>query len=119
MASLLFYAGLRVREARALRWQDIALAAGVIRVERGWDALEGPIGPKSGAGRRVVPITSAVRAQLVAGKLAAGRNTLVFARNDGTALNPKTVINRSRRAWKTPSSTRSRHTKPGTPTPAS
>ena len=31
------YAGLRRGELRALRSEDIDLAAGVIRVERGWD----------------------------------------------------------------------------------
>ncbi len=31
------YAGLRRGELRALRWQDVDFAAGVIRVERGWD----------------------------------------------------------------------------------
>jgi integrase len=94
-----FYAGLRLGEARALRWQDVDLPAGVIRVERGWDPVEGPIEPKSSAGRRVVPITSAVRTQLVARKLAAGRNTLVFARGNGNAFDPSTMIARARRAW--------------------
>jgi integrase len=94
-----FYAGLRLGEARALRWQDVDLPAGVIRVERGWDPMAGPIEPKSSAGRRVVPITSAVRTQLVARKLAAGRNTLVFARGNGSAFDPSTVIARARRAW--------------------
>jgi integrase len=95
-----FYTGLRLGEARALRWQDVDLAAGVIRVERGWDPVAGPIDPKSSAGRRVVPISAVVRTQLVARKLAAGRGGLVFARADGTAFNPKTVIARARRAWK-------------------
>ena len=99
--AIFFYAGLRLGEARALRWQDVDLQAGVIRVQRGWDPIAGPIEPKSSAGRRVVPINTAVRTQLVARKLAAGRNTLVFARLDGTAFNPKTVIARARRAWTT------------------
>ena len=37
------------------------LAAGVIRVERGYDAVEGEIGLKSGAGRRKVPIPAVLR----------------------------------------------------------
>jgi integrase len=94
-----FYAGVRLGEARALRWQDVDLAEGVIRVERGWDALVGPIDPKSSAGRRKIPISGALRTQLVARRLAAGRHSLVFARGDGTAFNPKTVIARARRAW--------------------
>src|SRR5262245_39407011 len=37
------YAGLRRGEIRALRWEDVDLAQGIIRVERGWDDLEGAI----------------------------------------------------------------------------
>ena len=97
---MFFYAGLRLGEARALRWQDVDLNAGVIHVERGWDQFEGPIDPKSSAGRRVVPINGALRTRLVAHKLASGAPAgLVFVRIDGTAFNPKTVIARARRAW--------------------
>ena len=35
-----FYAGLRRGELRALRWGDVDLAARVIHVSRGWDAIE-------------------------------------------------------------------------------
>ena len=55
------YAGLRRGELRALRVQALDLAAGVIRVERGYDAVEGEIGLKSGAGRRKVPIPAVLR----------------------------------------------------------
>jgi integrase len=37
------YAGLRLGELRALRVDDVDLAGGVIRVERGYDAVEGEI----------------------------------------------------------------------------
>ena len=47
-----FYAGLRRGELRALRWIDVDLAGGVIRVERSWDVKEGVIDPKSTAGHR-------------------------------------------------------------------
>jgi integrase len=47
-----FYAGLRRGELRALRWTDVDLAAGVIRVEQSWDVKEGVIEPKSTTGRR-------------------------------------------------------------------
>jgi integrase len=55
------YAGLRRGELRALRVQALDLAAGVIRVERGYDAVEGEIELKSGAGRRKVPIPAVLR----------------------------------------------------------
>ena len=38
-----FYAGLRLGELRGLRTEDVDLATGVIRVERGWDRDEGAI----------------------------------------------------------------------------
>jgi integrase len=50
------YAGLRRGELRALRVQALDIATGVIRVERGYDPVEGEIGLKSGAGRRKVPV---------------------------------------------------------------
>jgi len=52
------YAGLRLGELRALRVEDVDLANGVIRVERGWDPVEGEIELKSHAGRRKVPISA-------------------------------------------------------------
>src|SRR4051812_28968346 len=48
------YAGLRRGELLALRWEDVDLAAGVIRVERSWDAKEGFVAPKSRAASRSV-----------------------------------------------------------------
>lgn len=50
-----FYAGLRRGELRALLWQDVDLAAGLIRVERSMSG-KGEIGePKSRAGRATSP----------------------------------------------------------------
>jgi integrase len=54
------YAGLRRGELLALRWEDIDLKAGVIHVERSWDAKEG-VAPKSRAARRTVPIAAVLR----------------------------------------------------------
>lgn len=52
-----FYAGLRRGELMALRWSDVDLASGVIRVERSHDPEAGVTGEtKSQAGRRRVPI---------------------------------------------------------------
>lgn len=45
------YAGLRRGELLALRWEDVDLPAGVIHVERSWDAKEGVVAPKSRAAR--------------------------------------------------------------------
>ena len=58
------YAGLRLGELRALRVDDVDLASGVIRVERGWDPNEGVIELKTHAGRRKVPIAAVLRDHL-------------------------------------------------------
>lgn len=56
-----FYGGLRRGEIQALRVQDVDFEANTIRVERGWDAKEGPIEPKSRAGRRAVFMLEALQ----------------------------------------------------------
>jgi integrase len=63
-----FYAGLRRGEPRALRWSDVDLAARVIRVSRGWDAIEREQEVKSAAGNRLVPILDPLAAELTAHK---------------------------------------------------
>jgi integrase len=55
------YAGLRRGELVGLQWPDVDLAAGLIRVRRGWDAVEGEIEPKSRRGKRNVPIPAPLR----------------------------------------------------------
>ena len=59
------YAGLRRGELKALRVGDVELAAGVMRVERGWDDKAGAIDLKTKAGRRRVPIPGVLRDHLV------------------------------------------------------
>jgi integrase len=44
------YAGLRNGELQALRYEDVDLEAGLLRVEHSWDAVEGAVDPKSKAG---------------------------------------------------------------------
>ena len=73
-----FYAGLRRGELYALRPGDVDLAAGVIHVRRGWDAVEGEIEPKSARGRRRVPIPASLRDHLVERRLEAGEGAYVF-----------------------------------------
>jgi integrase len=58
------YAGLRQGEITALHRDDVDLATGVLRVERGWDRVEGEIAPKSRQGRRKVPIPAVLRDHL-------------------------------------------------------
>ena len=78
------YAGLRRGELMALRWNDVDLAAGVIRVERSWDPRAKEIvGVKTHAGRRRVPIAAVLRDHLVDQRLRVGRvDGLVFGDAD-------------------------------------
>jgi integrase len=95
------YAGLRRGELLALRWQDVDLASGVIRVERSWDIAEGrAIEPKSRAGRRTVPIALLLRDHLVEHKLASGREEgLVFGRSATAPFDSSALVRRARAAW--------------------
>jgi integrase len=93
-----FYGGLRRGELRALRWDNVDLQSGVIRVTRGWDEIEGPIEPKSRKSRRVVPIADVLREHLVAWKLRSGGQGLVFG--DGERpFRPDKAQERADTAW--------------------
>jgi len=72
------YAGLRRGELTALHREDVDLATGVIRVERGWDGEEGEIAPKSTQGRRRVPIPAVLRDRLDAWLLDAPASGRIF-----------------------------------------
>jgi integrase len=101
-----FYAGLRRGELMALRWQDVDLAAGIIRVERGWDDREGLIELKSRAGRRRVPIIPELRDRLVDHRLLTGRDAgLVFGRDERTPFS-RAVSDRADSAWREANLTR-------------
>jgi integrase len=95
------YGGLRRGELQALRWDDVDLANGVIRIERGWDVQEGPIEPKSRAAWRKVPIAAALRDYLVEHKHGRpGALGHVFGRPDGKAFDGPTVDSRAKTAWR-------------------
>jgi len=97
-----FYAGLRRGELMALRWEDVDLAAGVIRVERAYDDKSRvEIEPKSHAGRRTVPIVGALRDSLGEHKARQRRDRgLVFSPNGVTRFQPSNVWRRAHAAWK-------------------
>lgn len=93
------YAGLRHGELRALRWEYVNLADGVIRVEAAWDHIEGPVAPKSAAGRRRVPIPAVLRDVLVEHRMSTRDRGLAFGRTDEMAFSSQTVNDRADRAW--------------------
>ena len=95
------YAGLRRGELRALRWSDVDLDGGVIRVERGWDDDEGEQDGKSRAARRTVPLIGRLAPILTAHKLATGRDgdALLFGATADEPFTPSTIRRRALSAW--------------------
>ncbi len=98
-----FYAGLRRGELKAIDWAHIDLAGGVIRVEHGWDRVEGEIDPKSEAGDREVPIAAVLRDYLTEHRIRYlaehEEQGLVFGRTPTRPFQETTIANRARRAW--------------------
>ena len=96
-----FYAGLRRGELRAIRWSDVDLAAGIIRVSRGWDDVAGEIAPKSAKGIRTVPITALLRDHLVELKARSVRdgNDFVFGPKRDRPFTPSYIRKQAADAW--------------------
>ncbi len=96
------YAGLRRGELMALRWEEVDLAAGLIRVERSYDDKgHVEIEPKSRSGRRTVPIVGALRDALVDHRARQGRDEgLVFGSTEETPFQPSNLWRRAQTAWK-------------------
>jgi integrase len=103
-----FYAGLRRGELRALRWEDVDLASGVIRVHRSWDDKEGQIGPKSEKGKREVPLLALLRDHLDEAKTRTGRDghAFVFGTKPDAPFTASHIRKRAARAWQAASEAR-------------
>lgn len=96
-----FYAGLRRGELRALVWNDVDVADGLIRVERSMDGYGGAGEPKSRAGRRTVPIVAALRDLMIEHKLVTERGEgLVFGSTATSPFTPTAVRKRALTAWR-------------------
>jgi integrase len=96
-----FYAGLRRGELRALRWSDVDIAARVIHVSRGWDAIDGEQTGKSAAANRRVPILDPLADELTGHKRRTrGKGEgLVFGATAIKPFTPESVRRRSLAAW--------------------
>lgn len=97
-----FYAGLRRGELQALRWRDVDLGRGVIRVERSWDQYEGPVETKSDASRRSVPLLAVLRDHLDEHKLRSSGDpeALAFGRSVTMPFAPTATDKRAKGAWR-------------------
>lgn len=97
-----FYAGLRAGELQALRWSDVDLAGGVIRVERSWDKVEGAQDPKTRHSRRTVPLVPILRDELLEHRMRQGRDGrgLVFGKTEHSPFVHTALLARVKRVWK-------------------
>ncbi len=99
--ALAFMAGLRRGELRGLQVCDVDFEAGLVRVRRGWDDVEGEIEPKTFAATREIPMMGELRRICRAHKLATGRNgsQLFLGRSPVDPFYPSTVRARALKAW--------------------
>ena len=95
------FCGLRRGELRGLQWSNVDFDAGVIRVERSWDPVKGPVDVKTRAGRRAVPMAFVVRRELMVHKQRTQRDgpDLVFGRTKTEAFFASTLRARANKAW--------------------
>ncbi len=79
------FTGIRASEARGLRWSDLDLDNGKLTVSQRADRYREIGAPKSGAGRRTIPLTPMVINTLKTWKLACpkGEGGLVFPNTEG------------------------------------
>ena len=100
--AMALYAGLRRGEIKGLRWSDLDFERGLICVEQSWDDREGPIEPKSRAGRRRVPLAKPLRSQLAAHRLRSqgGEEELVFGSGTAKAIDTLALTRRARKVWR-------------------
>jgi len=94
------YAGRRRGELQALRWGDVDLEQGVLRVEHSFDPVAGLIAPKRRAGRRTVPIPEALRGHLVAHRRSGRSTDFVFEGRGGRPMGSAMATRRARGAWR-------------------
>lgn len=95
------FAGLRRGELMALRWEDIDLLAGELRVERAWDPKAAEyVAPKSASGRRTVGIATVLAGYLAAWKDAApSEEGLAFGESPTWPFRDDALATRAKRAW--------------------
>jgi integrase len=94
------FAGLRLGELLALDSSCVDMANGKIRVERSYDPKGGFVDPKSKKGKRTVPTAAELRDYLTDQRLRTHGMGLVFGKTPEQPLQPQTIYDRARRAWR-------------------
>jgi len=97
------FAGLRRGELRALRWKDVDLENGKIKVRLSWDDVAGEQSPKTASGARELPLTSALRRELAAWRLRRGgppADDLVFGEGQTRPFPTSSVDRDAKCAWR-------------------
>jgi integrase len=97
--AIAFYAGLRAGELRGLRWDDVDLANGVIRVQRSMDDSGAIIEPKSRNGERRVPIVGVLRDILDERKTSTWSHGYVLGTGPERPFTLSNVHRRAKAAW--------------------
>lgn len=84
-----------------LQWTNVDFDNGVIRVERSWDPVKGPVDVKTGADRRAVPMAFVVRRELKAHQQRTNHDgaDLAFGRTATEAFFASTTRARANKAW--------------------
>jgi integrase len=85
--------GLRVGEQLALRWRDVDLEKGLIRVSKTVGYSSGSRQTKTEAGRRTVPISLSLAAELKGSQRSASPDDLVFPSARGLQCRDGTLTN--------------------------
>jgi integrase len=97
--SVVYYAGLRLGEVLAIRWDEVDLANGTINVATNWDATERERVPvKTRSGKRRVPMPTALRDHMTEHRASVEGNGFVFAGRTAHPIAQSTVHRRGRKA---------------------
>lgn len=96
------YAGLRYGELRALRWEAVDLAGGVVDVRESWDPRAGVITPKTRHSRRRVPVPRVLDEILREHRTrsaSSSESALVFGRSEAEPFHAASLYRRSDDHW--------------------
>lgn len=92
------YAGLRIGEIKGLRWSEIDLSEGEIRVMRNVDPQAGEVEPKSAKSKRTVPVISDLKVFLLEQRLRT-QDDLVFPGTRTKFFSEQALRDRAVKAW--------------------